>query len=78
MGRSIIYDIVGFLKTFTIRNTVLSSSKNKTVRKKLKKMVGRGEGKYFHTTKKGEIHEYKEELHLHDESRRMDAVKKVI
>ncbi|CAD7938059.1 unnamed protein product [Amoebophrya sp. A25] len=47
---------------------------------KVNKMVGlsRGEGKYFQTTKKGEIHEYKEELHLHDESKRMDAVKKVI
>ncbi|CAD7970369.1 unnamed protein product [Amoebophrya sp. A120] len=47
---------------------------------KMNKMVGlsRGEGKYFQTTKKGEIHEYKEELHLHDESKRMEAVKKVI
>eukprot|EP00392_Amoebophrya_sp_AT5.2_P005626 g5635.t1 len=47
---------------------------------KVNKMVGlsRGEGKYFQTTKKGEIHEYKEELHLHDEGRRMEAVKKVI
>lgn len=47
---------------------------------KTAKMVGmsRGEGKYFQTTKKGEIHEYKEELHLNDETKRMEAVKKVI
>ena len=54
--------------------------KKKAVNKvsKMVGMNGRGESKYFHNTKKGEIHEYKEELHVTDESRRMDAVKKVI
>ncbi|CAL8461997.1 g1528 [Coccomyxa elongata] len=37
-----------------------------------------GDGKYFATTKKGEIHELKEELRVLDKSRRKDAVKKVI
>ncbi|KAK9908655.1 hypothetical protein WJX75_001085 [Coccomyxa subellipsoidea] len=37
-----------------------------------------GDGKYFSTTKKGEIHELKEELRVLDKSRRKDAVKKVI
>ncbi|CAK0783703.1 hypothetical protein CVIRNUC_006902 [Coccomyxa viridis] len=37
-----------------------------------------GDGKFFSTTKKGEIHELKEELRVVDKSRKKDAVKKVI
>jgi len=37
-----------------------------------------GDSKYFSTTKKGELHELKEELNDQKEDRRKDAVKKVI
>lgn len=36
------------------------------------------DSKYFSTTKKGEIHEYKEDLRAIDRSKRKDSVKKVI
>ncbi|KAK9812096.1 hypothetical protein WJX73_006205 [Symbiochloris irregularis] len=36
------------------------------------------DSKYFSTTKKGEIHEYKEDLRAVDRSKRKDSVKKVI
>eukprot|EP00292_Cryptomonas_paramecium_P003004 CAMPEP_0113683024 /NCGR_PEP_ID=MMETSP0038_2-20120614/13037_1 /TAXON_ID=2898 /ORGANISM="Cryptomonas paramecium" /LENGTH=612 /DNA_ID=CAMNT_0000602255 /DNA_START=44 /DNA_END=1879 /DNA_ORIENTATION=+ /assembly_acc=CAM_ASM_000170 len=36
------------------------------------------DAKYFHTTKRGEIHELKEELHQLDKSKKKEAVKKVI
>eukprot|EP00516_Mucochytrium_quahogii_P005983 CAMPEP_0203751480 /NCGR_PEP_ID=MMETSP0098-20131031/5539_1 /ASSEMBLY_ACC=CAM_ASM_000208 /TAXON_ID=96639 /ORGANISM=" , Strain NY0313808BC1" /LENGTH=902 /DNA_ID=CAMNT_0050641213 /DNA_START=113 /DNA_END=2817 /DNA_ORIENTATION=+ len=39
---------------------------------------GGNDSKYFNTTKKGEIHELKEELHDQRMDRRKDAVKKVI
>lgn len=35
------------------------------------------DAKYFHTTKRGEIHELKEELHQLDKAKKKDAVKKV-
>ncbi|KAK9841945.1 hypothetical protein WJX81_000273 [Elliptochloris bilobata] len=37
-----------------------------------------GDGKYFATTKKGEIHEFKEDLRALDRSKKKEAVKKVI
>ncbi|CAE7343540.1 BETAC-AD [Symbiodinium pilosum] len=36
------------------------------------------DGKFFQTTKRGEIQELKEELHAHDKQKQKDAVKKVI
>ncbi|EKX40910.1 Adaptor protein complex 1/2 subunit beta 1 [Guillardia theta CCMP2712] len=36
------------------------------------------DAKYFQTTKRGEIHELKEELHTNDKSKQKEAVKKVI
>lgn len=36
------------------------------------------DGKYFQTTKRGEIQELKEELHANDKAKQKDAVKKVI
>merc|ERR1719163_1494842 len=36
------------------------------------------DGKYFQTTKRGEIHELKEELYNQDKAKQKDAVKKVI
>lgn len=36
------------------------------------------DGKFFQTTKRGEIQELKDELHLNDRSKQKDAVKKVI
>lgn len=42
-------------------------------------VTGRGgDGRYFHSTKKGEIHELKEELHSVNKERKKEAVKKVI
>ena len=35
------------------------------------------DGKYFQTSKRGEIHELKEELHIQDKGRKKEAVKKV-
>jgi hypothetical protein len=35
------------------------------------------DAKYFHTTKRGEIHELKEELHQLDKGKKKEAVKKV-
>jgi AP-1 complex subunit beta-1 len=36
------------------------------------------DAKYFQTTKRGEIHELKEELHTNDKAKQKEAVKKVI
>jgi len=36
------------------------------------------DSKFFHTTKRGEIQEMKDELHAHDKTKQKDAVKKVI
>ena len=36
------------------------------------------DAKYFHTTKRGEIHELKEELHQLDKTKKKEAVKKVV
>jgi len=41
-------------------------------------MKKHNDGKYFQTTKRGEIQELKEELHLNDKAKQKDAVKKVI
>lgn len=41
-------------------------------------MAKGADGKFFNTTKRGEIHELKEELHSRDAKKRQEAVKKVI
>lgn len=41
-------------------------------------MRKQNDGKFFQTTKRGEIQELKEELHANDKSKQKDAVKKVI
>jgi len=41
-------------------------------------MAKGADGKFFNTTKRGEIHELKEELHAQDRKKRQEAVKKVI